>query len=232
MPLMPGRQQRQQQHGFSLVEMMVGITIGMIVVAGASVMMVNQLDDHRRLVLETQVQQDLRAAADLVLRDLRRAGYHGASANGVWARGAAAATPNLYARQTSVNEGATELLYSYSRDDVEDGIPNPNEHFGYQVQGGVLKFLYGGNNNWQPVTDPNTLKITAFQVILNTQTVTLAEFCQRPCPPGSDCPPRQLVRDVNLTLTGEAVQPGSLGKVERSVHVGTRLRNDAVEGGC
>jgi prepilin peptidase dependent protein B len=222
---------RRLQQGFSLIEMMVGISVGMIVVAGASVMMVNQLDDHRRLVLETQVQQDLRAAADLVLRDLRRAGYHGASADVVWASGAAAPTSNVYARQTTVNEGATELHYSYSRDQVENGETNSNEQFGYKVQDGVLKFLLG-SNNWQPMTDLSTLRITAFQVALNTQTISLAEFCQRPCPAGSDCPPRQLVRDVSLTLTGEATQPGNLGKVERSLQVSTRLRNDAVEGGC
>ena len=67
----------RHSRGISLVELMVGIAVGMIVVAGASVMLVNQVNEHRRLMLETQVQQDLRASADLILRELRRAGYRG-----------------------------------------------------------------------------------------------------------------------------------------------------------
>jgi len=34
-----------------------------------------QLGDNRRLLLEAQMQQDMRTAADLISRDLRRAGY-------------------------------------------------------------------------------------------------------------------------------------------------------------
>ena len=46
---------RARQRGLSLVELMVGITVGMIIVAGVSLMMVNQIDEHRRLSLETQI---------------------------------------------------------------------------------------------------------------------------------------------------------------------------------
>jgi len=38
------RGSRSRQGGLSLVELMVGITVGMIIVAGASTMMVNQID--------------------------------------------------------------------------------------------------------------------------------------------------------------------------------------------
>ena len=66
---------RQRQTGLSLVELMVGVAVGLFVVAGATLVVSNQLGDNRRLMLETQIQQDLRAAADLIARDLRRSGY-------------------------------------------------------------------------------------------------------------------------------------------------------------
>lgn len=217
------------QRGLSLIEMMVGLTVGMIVVAGASLMMVGQLDDHRRLMLETQVQQDLRAAADLVLRDMRRAGFNRRAEDGVSAPGAAAAKANLYAMASLDKDG--QLLYSYSRakDEAnEDGEVANNEEFGYRVRSKELQFRHGGN--WQPLTDPKTLEITSFEPQLLVQRVKLDEFCQRPCPVGAvDCPPSMEVRELRLTLSGKAAHDA---RVVRSVTVSTRLRNDAIEGGC
>lgn len=95
------RRQRQTAsrpaRGLSLVELMVGIAVGLMVVAGASFVAVNQIGDNRRLTLETQVQQDLRAAADLIVRDLRRTGYWGNSQQGLWQGSNPAAASNPYA---------------------------------------------------------------------------------------------------------------------------------------
>ncbi|MEW6706160.1 MAG: prepilin-type N-terminal cleavage/methylation domain-containing protein [Pseudomonadota bacterium] len=63
----------KRQQGLSLVELMVGVAIGLMVVATASTLMGHQLHDARALQVEHQVDQDLRAAADLIVRDLRRA---------------------------------------------------------------------------------------------------------------------------------------------------------------
>ncbi|QPF73847.1 hypothetical protein G8A07_13580 [Roseateles sp. DAIF2] len=219
--------------GLGLVELMVGLTVGLIVVAGASVMMVGQIGEHRRLMLETQIQQDLRAAADLMLRDLRRAGYRGRAEEAVWASGASATTANPYAQVLSVAREGGEVNYSYSsarpdRVTTENNQVDANERFGYRLQTGVLQFNQGGT--WQPLTDPQTLKVTDFQVRINTQDLSLEEFCLQPCPAAAaDCPPRQLVRDVSLRIEGQAAHDKA---VVRSVNLSARLRNDAIEGSC
>lgn len=76
---------RARQRGLSLVELMVGIAVGLFVVAGAIGVVTTQLGDNRRLLLETQVQQDLRATADIITRELRRAGADSNAMNQVWA---------------------------------------------------------------------------------------------------------------------------------------------------
>ena len=58
--------------GLSLVELMVGIAVGMFVVAAAATLVATQLTENRGLQLELQVQQDLRATADIITRELRR----------------------------------------------------------------------------------------------------------------------------------------------------------------
>src|ERR1700712_1447509 len=112
---------RQSQSGLSLVEMMVGIAVGLIVVAGASLMMTSQVTQNSRLLQETQIQQDLRAAADLMLRDLRRAGYSSTASNGVWQPGAAAPTVNVYAPTSPFLANDGQVLYAYSRSAVNNG---------------------------------------------------------------------------------------------------------------
>src|SRR4051812_42106673 len=99
---LPSRKSRQS--GLSLVELMVGVAVGLFVVAGATMAVANQLGDNRRLMLETQIQQDLRAAADLIARDIRRAGYWGRAESGIWSP-AAAPVANPYTSLDDVTSG-------------------------------------------------------------------------------------------------------------------------------
>ena len=74
---------RGRMRGLSLVELMVGVAVGLFVVAAAALMASGQLSDNRRLLLETQLQQDLRATVDIVTRELRRTGYWASPQSGV-----------------------------------------------------------------------------------------------------------------------------------------------------
>lgn len=60
-PLPVGRVQRSRaarrsDRGFTIVELMIGIAVGLFVVSGAALMFTSHLDDNRRLILETQIQ--------------------------------------------------------------------------------------------------------------------------------------------------------------------------------
>ena len=76
--LIPSRRQPTgRQRGLSLVEMMVGLTVGLFITGAALLAAVNATGENRRLMLEARLLQDLRATMDLVTRSLRRAGYWG-----------------------------------------------------------------------------------------------------------------------------------------------------------
>lgn len=216
------------RRGLSLVELLVGIAVGLFVVAGASFVAVNQIGDSRRLTLETQVQQDLRAAADLVARDLRRAGYWGAAQSGVWYDGgpAVAANPYLETSPDAVAAAVQEVDYRYSRD-AEDGVVDPDrEQFGFKLEGQAIKMRVG--DGWQALTDPNVLKVTAFDVTLQKESAQLP--CFNPCPGGGTaCWPSVDVRRFTVSIGGEAVSDPN---VRRSVTTSVRLRNDDSAGAC
>ena len=84
----PYRARVAAQRGLSIIELMVGLTLGMVVVIGGISLFVSNATTSRQLNLETRVNQDLRAAVDLIARDLRRAGYWGESLRGTVATSA------------------------------------------------------------------------------------------------------------------------------------------------
>lgn len=214
---------------------MVGVAVGLFVAAGASLMAIRQLGEHRRLTLETQVQQDLRSAADLMLRELRRAGSRQVPERGVWAPDGTAVVANPYAVVAPAGDEGGPLLYSYSRHDDRRGAPRDPEDdrltptvesFGFRVERGVLQFRLG--TRWQPLTDPQTLVVDALDIALDQHSFDLAEFCSTPCAADADCP-RQQLRRFTLGLTGHARSDPA---VVRSIHVGARVRNDRIDGAC
>jgi type IV pilus assembly protein PilW len=214
------------QRGLSLVELMVGVAVGLFVVAGATMLVANQLGDNRRLLLETQIQQDLRAAADIVARDIRRSGYWGSAQTGVWYAGSPGVTANPYTTLAPAVSGAaaSSVAFNYSRG-VENNAIDAIEQSGFQLVNGVIQMRVGGN--WQPLTDDRTLRITNFQATMTASPITLS--CFLPCGAMVNCPPTQTVREVEVVIEGRAVVDAN---VRRSVRSNVRLRNDLVAGAC
>jgi prepilin peptidase dependent protein B len=219
----------KNQRGLSLVEMMVAIAIGLIVIAAALNFFSRHLRESRAVQVELRLMQDLRSAADLIARDLRRAGHWGNAAAGVWQRDADAVTANPYA---FVTIASNDVAFNFSRDAVDNNTIDTNEQFGFRLRSGVVEFLLG-NGNWQALTDANTVSITAFAVTPSVQHLSLEGMCATACSAADSanatCPPQQHIRSLNIALVGQAV---SDSKVKRSVQNAVRLRNDAITGKC
>jgi type II secretory pathway component PulJ len=244
MPMTPRRRPpciglRDAQRGITLVELMIGIAVGMFVVAAASFVLTNQLDDNRRLILETQVQQDLRAVTDIVTRDLRRVGYWGEAEKAVQHH-AGAMSDNPYTGIDAAEPGdaGSEVSYAYSLDERqvpamdENDAVDDHDQAGFRLEGGSLRMRLSGR--WQEVTDPATLRITRFDVTLNTQQIDLEPLCSRPrpagtCAGGTACPPVQQIRQFDVRIDGEAANDPA---IQRSMRSSVRVRNDVVTGEC
>ncbi len=217
------------QRGLTLVELMVAMAIGLIVLAAALAFVNRHLRESRAVQVELRLMQDLRSAADLIGRDLRRAGHWGNAAAGVWQRDAEAVTANPYA---FVTIASNDVAFNFSRDAVNNNTVNTNEQFGFRLRSGVVEFLLG-NGNWQALSDANTVTITSFTVTPSVQHVSLEGMCATACSAADSasatCPPQQHIRSLNVALTGGAVTDA---KVMRSVQNQVRLRNDAITGKC
>ena len=218
-----------RERGFTMVELLVGMTIGLVVIAAALALLVNRIQVHRAALLQSRLMQDLRVAANVVSRDLRRAGYWHDAAAGVAAPGAGAALANPYAAVTLESAPSDAVSFRYSRDAIEDHGIDANEQFGFRLRRGTLEMLLGAGN-WQALTDSTTLVITAFSITPALQEIGLEGFCAKECPPGETaCRPRQVVRSLAVSISGHA---STDARVVRSLQTVVRLRNDAVVGAC
>lgn len=221
----------RRQRGLSIVELMVGVAVGLIVVAAATLMVAAQLADNRRLLLETQVQQDLRATADIISRDLRRTGFWWDAHLGTSTGGSAAGiVANPYGALAPSDDGESEdnVSYVYANPRLaEDGAVTNDEQLGFRLNNGAIETQLGADN-WQALTDSGVLRITQFTVTADNQPVTLP--CFRACSPGGTvCPPVQQVRALTVTIAGQAVSDAA---VQRTLRTHVRLRNDAIVGEC
>ena len=121
---------------------------------------------------------------------------------------------------------ASAVTFAYSRSAAENGARDATDESGFRLNNGAIEMSTGGG--WQALTDSSTLRITNFQVTLNSQPLALS--CFNPCPGGGTaCLPTQTVRDITVDITGQAVHDAT---VQRNARSTVRVRNDVVNGAC
>ncbi len=227
-----------RERGISIVELMVGVAISLIVVGGGLALLANFTGENRRLLLETRLNQDLRAAMDLVTRDIRRAGHWQGATGGIWVNGGAAVpAQNAYrffyesacnagtlgAAVSSPAAAAGTVCYAVARN--ADNVVDANEYYGFHVSGGVLYAVVGGGAE-QPLTDAASITINSFVVTPVPQTISMASYCRFTCT--VNCP-RIIVREFEILLEGSTPSDPTLRRQMRS---DVRVRNDFYDGQC
>lgn len=211
------RARRRLQRGLSVVELMVGVTVGLFVVAAAALMVSGQLSDNRSLLLATQIQQDLRSTADIITRELRRIGF--ADSVLVWNDGMSAPVAETSVASITPASGSsiTEIDFFYRR------RPGDDTRFGFKLEDGVIKTkVYDA---WEVLTDPRVMRVTAFNINMPAATeyrLPCAKLCSDDT---QDCWPVVRMRTATVTITGVSTSDAA---ITRTVSSQVRVRNDWV----
>lgn len=226
---MRGRRSRAPR-GVSMVELLVGVAVGLFIAAAGATLMTGNLRENRSLLLESRLMQDLRTASDIIARDLRRAGYWASATSGVWTKGTTSVLNNPYAAVAPSTSASDAVTFRFSRDASENNSVDSNEQFGFRLRKGALEMQLGGGN-WQALTDSGTMTVTEFSVTPSVEEISLGSYCASACPAGSvtTCPPRQQVRSLAVSISGRSTTDAS---VTRTVRSSVRLRNDPIIGAC
>jgi Tfp pilus assembly protein PilW len=214
--------------GLSIVELLVGVAVGLFIVAGAAYFTVNFNAENRRLLLEARLTQDMRAAMDIITRDIRRAGYWQNAASGVSltaavppavlydSTGFAAVTP-------ASGASASSITYAYDKSASAAATAGDLSSFSLNASG-VLLTTFGGSGA-QALTDSNTTRVNAFTVTHQATSEPVA--CASSCVGGA-CP-QVHIREFTIVLSASAVADPS---VARTLKNRVRVRNDLQTGTC
>jgi type IV pilus assembly protein PilW len=218
----------QRLRGVSLVELMVGLAIGLFIVAGTLTMFANQVGSSRQLLQQARLHQEMRSVMDLVTRDLRRAGaWDNAASRTVLG----SALTNGY-QDIVVWPNRDRIEHRFTRDATvpqpENNIADSNEQFGFKLEGGILKMRLGGAG-YQPLTDPAVIRVTSFYVDwpATPLQLQLASACRGTCT-GAACP-TLTVRQYTISMEAEMTNDSA---VKRKLATTVRPRNDAITGAC
>ena len=235
----PRSKPRRLSLGMSIVELLIGIAIGLFILAGASAMLVSNVTNSRQLLIEARINQDLRATMDLVTRDLRRGGYWGNSLAGTLATGSASVTQaNPYSAVTSTG---TQIDYAYTRDTTENNaLDAGTEQFGFRLNKTTNAIEMNVGGTWQTLTNTDILNIPAsgFTITPTETTIDIRAACAKTCtdtvlspsvPTSIQNCPRVQVRTYNIVLAGTSKTNSA---VRRTLRSQVRVRNEAMTGSC
>lgn len=223
----------RRMQGLSMVELLISVVLGLLVVAAGGTIAVATITSSRRGMVEARLEQDVRSALSVVERELRRAGYwSNAMYEGRKPDPNQAAVRNPHVPITVT--GSKQVDYTYSSK-VLDSDMIPTEDFSIrlledaQVGTGVLQIRRDKQGSWEPLTDPDTVRITAFNVNLDTQlskkVPTSKDCCKCPVTnPAPQCPGIHL-RAYSIQLTGVSRTDTSLSKTLATT---VRVRNDQI----
>jgi prepilin peptidase dependent protein B len=221
---------RRPMTGMSIVEMMIGITIGLFILAGSAFVMTSQVTDNRKLLLEAQLNQDLRAVAIFLENDLRRANYYGGTFRHVWASDPALVAYNPYNTLVPAStDGSSSIKYARSLDDRGGNSAPGNDAVdaaemvtvALNTSTNAIDMTLG-NGSPQALTDSNVVKVT--DLSFRVQYKDLPVPCGAACPVNAgNCRLTQRQRIVSFKIIAQAVHDPS---VKRSMQESVRLRND------
>lgn len=201
------------QRGFTLIELMISIVIGLIILAAVLGMFITMIKSDSDNLKSIRLNQELRAAMSLITRDIRRAGANRNAA--VDSSTTPPTNPFSVAGGTRLTIMANQegilnscMIYSY---DANDGS---NELYGYRHDStdGSIEVRANGalcdDNGWSTVTDEQLVNITA--LTFTDTTVTQAGIN---------------IRQITVTLSGQLRKDNT---VTRTFTETVKVRNDEI----
>jgi type II secretory pathway component PulJ len=146
---------RAQQRGESLVGLMVGLSVGLIVLAAGSQMLTAHLQGHRSALQQNHLHHDLRSALDAIAGELRQAQGSGQP----WQKRSNGVCSDAFCGADLVITGDRLV---FSRDRNQNGMQDNNECTGFRLRNHELQIRTACLPEvWTDLTDSGSLQLTA-----------------------------------------------------------------------
>ncbi len=230
--------------GFTLVELMVGVALGIFLLFGVVTVFTSTVRGSADNLRSARLNQELSAVMEMMVNDIRRAGYTNGR-TGIYSN----ATRDINLLDIDgTPDGARCILYSY--DENSNGTIEATERHGFRLQNGRIEMRVCGQNvtncannsnncntgdMWQPLTDNGTVTVSDFVATttgsrcknagalwLTSSATAIAFPCSLVAPSAGDLTVE--TRQVALRLRGWSAQDPSITKQLRGE---VKVSNDA-----
>jgi prepilin peptidase dependent protein B len=150
---------KHRQAGMTLIELMISIVLGLLLLGAATAMTVSSMVMNGDTLQSARLNQDLDSVMQVMVNDIRRAGY---SANFIKGQ-----PGYVFADNEDLNiVSASCILYAYNANG--DSVLDSEEKFGFRWDGGADDPIEMGttvtscdsDTGWEPLTDTGRITIT------------------------------------------------------------------------
>ncbi|MGR9072881.1 MAG: prepilin-type N-terminal cleavage/methylation domain-containing protein [Gammaproteobacteria bacterium] len=198
----------KRQTGFTLIELMIGVLIGLIAVAATLTVVAGIIRSNTDYMRMVRLNQELNAVMNLMVRDLKRVGYSatadGKTANNLFMQG----TDDLTFSDPVATDLYRQIEFTYDRDG--DGVVDDNERLGFAfdtVNNAVEAKLSPGS--WLNISDDEAIQIT--DLTFSDELLSITSIAP------------DMIRYVAVSLTGNLTDDPD---VSRTITERVRIRND------
>ena len=197
---------RHNQAGYTLIELMIGMAVGLIVLSGALFLYLQIFNVSKTTLASTQLNRELSILLDTMSGEIRRHGYSASSTG----------APYQASSSAGLSVAGSCILYGYDVD--ADGTQNDNENRGFMLNAGKVLFAQttsaacGSSANWSELTSLDAVSVSDLSFTLNIDSATTGSTTS-------------YTRKVGISIT--ASDPDNL--VSSSKNVTVLIPNNVVE---
>lgn len=212
------RSHRSREGGFTLIELMIGLLIGLIVLSGATYIFVITVKSSRDVMYSARLNQELAAAVSIITGDIRRAGH--------WVQNAGNSSPYGEIGNDFFVVSANCVLYNYD----EDGNSSieADEFRGVKLLNSTLELKTSGTDmddcttgQWDPITDINFMTVTS--AVFSDVSSCTVDTVSAACPGTVGTSDVASVRELSITISAQVNGDASW---QKTVQETVKLRND------
>jgi prepilin peptidase dependent protein B len=208
--------------GLTLVELLVSLAIGLLVLTAVLSFNINSLRTNRATLQNSRLNQELNGAMEMMVRDIRRAGYWGLSHSAIGNASIYTANPfisDLGGTNGGINTSTAGcILFRYDRDDDGSLADPSSERAGFRLSGGAVQMMTTASSTahtctggtWESITDNKLSEVTGLTFVKTHTSFTASS--------GVVC-----TREIAITLTGRLVSDTS---ISQSLSQVVRVRAD------
>jgi len=230
----------KRQAGLSLVELMVGLAIGLMIVGGATSVYVGAVRSGSDTLRSAKLNIELQGAMNMMVAEIRRAGYSNVTTS----------LSNNPFTQTGTNmaiPSASCILFSYDRNG--NGTVDSSDYMGFKMNGSAISMRYSGastsagcsvaGDSWESITDANSIVVDSLVFSVSAQCVdaqTGAASASQACVTGQsvydtatsavDKSDLIEIRDVSISIAGHHKDDST---THMTLTQSIKVRNDRIE---